>query len=127
MINNSRSHVTPLYSYDSIFIDQLFTFTSNFPGMRLLWECYDQSQETVTVSLDRNCLSSFPKRKDILKIDGSSMFLFIGSWFTQVCLISLPVYLFYLQHHICNHPSGEEVSQPGPHSCHLHKSLILDS
>ena len=57
-----------LHSCHDVFVD-LFIFRSNFPGMRLLWECHDQSQETnnnnnidLTASLDQNCLS-FTKEK----------------------------------------------------------------
>ena len=49
-----------------------FIFRSNFPRMRLSWECHDQSQETNR----RHCVAVpevpfFHKRKDILKIDQS--------------------------------------------------------
>ena len=38
-------HATPLYSCNGVFIDR-FIFGSNYPGMRHLWVCHDQSQET---------------------------------------------------------------------------------
>ena len=49
-----------------------FIFRSNFPGMRLPWECHNQSQETKW----RHCITSpeltlFLKTKNILKIDQS--------------------------------------------------------
>ena len=57
--------------YSSLFLDRSI-FRSNFPGMRLPSECYDQSRE----SNRRPCvtwpeLPFFHKRKGILKIDQS--------------------------------------------------------
>ena len=40
-----KEHATPLYFCYGIFIDR-FIFRSNSPGIRLPWECDDQSQET---------------------------------------------------------------------------------
>ena len=55
-----------------IVIDR-FIFRSNFPGMRLPWECHDQSQETNWHHwVTRPELPFFHKRKDILKIDQSA-------------------------------------------------------
>ena len=51
------------------FIDR-FIFRSNFPGMRLPWDCYDQSQETNWRQFVTGPeLPFFHKRKGILKID----------------------------------------------------------
>ena len=42
----------------TIFLERRFHFfRSNFPGMRLPWECHVQLQEINLTSLDRNCLS----------------------------------------------------------------------
>ena len=54
---------TQLYSCHSVFIDR-FIFRLNFPGMRLRWECRDQSQ----LSYRRHCVTgpevlSFTKEK----------------------------------------------------------------
>ena len=59
------------YSCHGVFVDR-FTFRSNFPRMRLPWECHDQSQ----VINGHHCVTRlelpfFPKRKRILKIDQS--------------------------------------------------------
>jgi len=43
-------HTTVLYSCHGIFKDQSI-FRSNFPGMKLPWECHDQSLETNLTSL----------------------------------------------------------------------------
>ena len=55
-----------------IFIDW-FIFRSNLPGMRLPWECHDQSQEPNWHHwVTRPELPFFHKRKDILKIGQSA-------------------------------------------------------
>ena len=42
---DEEEHPTSLYSCHGVFIDR-FIFGSNFPGVRLPWECHDKSQET---------------------------------------------------------------------------------
>ena len=45
-------HAAPLYFCHGVFIDR-FIFRSNSPGIRLPWECDDQSQETSS----RHCVT----------------------------------------------------------------------
>ena len=64
-------HAIPLYFCHGVFIDR-FIFRSNSSGIRLPWECDDQSQETNW----RHCVTRaelplFRKKKVILKIDQS--------------------------------------------------------
>ena len=40
-----KEHATPLYSCHGVFIDR-FMFRKNLLGIRLPWECHDQSQDT---------------------------------------------------------------------------------
>ena len=51
-------HTTALYSCHGIFIDQSI-FRSNFPGMKLPWECHDQSLETNLTSLRMAVVRSY--------------------------------------------------------------------
>ena len=44
-------HATALYSCHGVFVDR-FIFGSNFPGMRLPWECHGLSQESNLTSFD---------------------------------------------------------------------------
>ena len=67
----SRSMQLHNLLYRGDFTDR-FIFRSNFPEMRLPWECYDQLQETNW----RHCVTGpelpfFHRRNDILKIDQS--------------------------------------------------------
>ena len=64
-------NATPQNFCHGVFIHR-FIFRSNFPRMRLLWECHDQSLETNWC----HCVTGpelpfFHKRKSILKIDQS--------------------------------------------------------
>ena len=72
-------HATLLHSCHGVFIGR-FTFRSNFPGMRLSWECHDQSQETNGAGatfLSRK--KRYTKNRSVCK-NGSCMLLLIGSW-----------------------------------------------
>ena len=65
---STTEHATPLYSCDGVFIDRAI-FGSNFPEIRLPWECHDQSQEINW----RHCVTEpellfFHKRKGLLKV-----------------------------------------------------------
>ena len=64
-------HATPLYFCHGVFIDR-FIFRSNSPGIRLPWECADQSQETNGRHYVTGAeLPLFRTKKGILKIDQS--------------------------------------------------------
>ena len=72
-------HATLLHSCHGVFIGR-FTFRSNFPGIRLSWECHDQSQETNGAGatfLSRK--KRYAKNRSVCK-NGSCMLLLIGFW-----------------------------------------------
>ena len=68
---NELEHATPLYSCHGVFIDR-FIFREGLLGIRLPWECHNQSQDTNW----RHCVTGpelpfFHKRKVVQKMDQS--------------------------------------------------------
>ena len=59
---DDKGHASALYSCHGIFIDRSL-FKPNFRGMRLPWECYDQSQENNLKSQRHWTGSSLTKEK----------------------------------------------------------------
>ena len=84
----SQEQTNSPYSCHGVFIDRVI-FRSNFLGMRLPWECHDQSQETKW----RYCITGpelryFHKRKRILKIHHAAEMPWHGSSMEVACSYS---------------------------------------